>query len=82
MRSNESILSWVPVTSIVNVRRETSTMSAPKISANCMISARFSTAAFTRNRAISRATVPSGSMSRILITLTSLWSCFVTWSIG
>ncbi len=47
-----------------------------------MISARFSTAAETRNSAISRAIVPSGSMSRILITLTSLWSCLVTWSIG
>ena len=47
-----------------------------------MISARLSTAALTRNSAISRATVPSGSMSRILITLTSLCSCLVTWSIG
>ena len=47
-----------------------------------MISARLSTEALTRNRAISRAIVASGSMSRILITLTSLWSCFVTWSIG
>src|SRR5215211_106416 len=82
MRSNASTCSCEPVTSIVSVRRETSTMVASKISANCMISARFSTAAETRKRAISRAIVPSGSMSRILITFTSLWSCLVTWSIG
>src|SRR5689334_18628607 len=47
-----------------------------------MISARFSTAEETLNSAISRATVSSGSMSRIFSTLTSLWSCFITWSIG
>ena len=70
------------MTSIVIVRRETSTIFARKISANWMISARFSTAAETLNSAISRATVSSGSMSRILSTLTSLWSCLVTWSIG
>ena len=47
-----------------------------------MISARFSTAEETLNIAISRATVSSGSMSRIFSTLTSLCSCLVTWSIG
>ena len=82
MRSKASILSWVPVTSIVSVRRETSTIVARKMSANCMISPRFSTAAETLNIAISRAIVSSGSMSRIFRTLTSLWSCLVTWSIG
>ena len=82
MRSKASIFSAVPVISIVSVRRETSMIWPRKMSANCMISLRFSTAAETRNSAISRAIVCSGSMSRILITLTSLWSCFVTWSIG
>ena len=47
-----------------------------------MISARLLPSAETLNSAISRAIVSSGSRSRILITLTSLWSCFVTWSIG
>ena len=82
MRSKASILSAEPVTSIVIVRRATSTIFARKISANWMISARFSTAEETLNSAISRATVSSGSMSRIFRTLTSLCSCLVTWSIG
>ena len=82
IRSKASILSAEPVTSIVIVRRATSTILARKISANWMISARFSTAAETLNIAISRATVSSGSMSRIFSTLTSLCSCLVTWSIG
>src|SRR3954462_14632798 len=82
MRSKASILSAEPVTSIVIVRRATSTILARKISANWMISARFSTAEETLNSAISRATVSSGSMSRIFRTLTSLCSCLVTWSIG
>ncbi len=60
MRSKLEILSWVPVTSIVIVLRDTSTMLARKISANCMISARLSTGAETRNSAISRETVLSG----------------------
>ena len=47
-----------------------------------MISARLEPSAETLNSAISRAIVSSGSRSRILITLTSLCSCLVTWSIG
>src|SRR5665811_855834 len=82
IRSKASILSAEPVTSIVIARRETSTILARKISANWMISARLSTAAETLNIAISRATVSSGSISRIFSTLTSLCSCLVTWSIG
>jgi hypothetical protein len=70
-------LSAEPVTSIVIVRRATSTIVARKMSANWMISALFSTAEETLNIAISRATVSSGSMSRILSTLTSLWSCLM-----
>ncbi len=67
---------------MVSVRRDTSTIFALKISAKCMISARLSTDAWTRNSAISLEIVWSGSMSRILRTLTSLWSCLVTWSMG
>jgi len=78
IRSNASILSALPVTSMLSERRETSTILARKISANCMISARLSIGAETLNRAISRAIVSPGSMSLILITLTSLWSCLVT----
>ena len=47
-----------------------------------MISPRLWPSADTLNSAISRAIVSSGSRSRILITLTSLCSCLVTWSIG
>ena len=47
-----------------------------------MTSARAAPSAETLNSASSRATVSSGSRSRILITLTSLCSCLVTWSIG
>src|SRR6187551_2315308 len=82
IRSKASILSAEPVTSIVIARLETSMIFARKISANWMISARLSTAAETLNIAISRATVSSGSMSRIFSTLTSLCSCLITWSIG
>jgi hypothetical protein len=75
-------LSSVPVISIVTERFETSTTFPRKISANCMIWPRDSESAVTLNIASSRATASCGSRSRILITLTSLWSCLVTWSIG
>src|SRR5947209_5030958 len=82
IRSNASILSSVPVISTVTARFDTSITLPRKMSVNCMIWPRDSLSAETLNSASSRATASPGSRSRILITLTSLCSCFVTWSIG
>ena len=83
MLSKASILSLVPVISTVTLRFETSTVLPRKISVNCITWARASPSWHEiLNSASSRATVSSGSRSRILITWTSLWSCLVTWSIG
>src|SRR3954462_317330 len=80
--SKASTLSVVPVTSTMSDLRVTSTTLPRKISTTWSTSARWDPSAATLNSASSRATVPSGSRSRILITLTSLCSCLVTWSIG
>src|SRR3954467_90925 len=80
--SKASILSVVPVISTMSDLRVTSTTLPRKISTAWSTSARWEPSAPTLNSASSRATVPSGSRSRILITLTSLCSCLVTWSIG
>src|SRR5215208_2912293 len=82
MRSNASTFSHVPVTSTITERRVTSMILPRKISTTCMTSPRLAPSAEILNSASSRATVSAGSRSRILITLTSLWSCLVTWSIG
>src|SRR6202035_635524 len=82
MFSNASILSVVPVTSMITARLVTSTTLPRKISAICISSPRCTPSAATLNRASSRATVSAGSRSRILSTLMSLCSCLVTWSIG
>ncbi len=71
-----------PVTSMMIERRLTSTTLPRKISQICMTSARAVPSTASLNSASSRATVSSGSRSRILMTLTSLCSCLVTWSIG
>src|SRR5690349_19655582 len=82
IRSKASILSQEPVTSMITDRLETSMILPRKISTICMTSAREAPSAATLKSASSRATVSVGSRSRILMTLTSLWSCLVTWSIG
>src|SRR5688572_1319857 len=82
MRSNASIFSQVPVISTITDRRVTSMILPRKISTTCITSPRLAPSAEILNSASSRATVSAGSRSRILITLTSLCSCLVTWSIG
>ena len=72
----------MPVISIVIDFFETSITLPRKMSVNCITCARDSESAETLKSASSRATHSSGSRSRILITFTSLCSCFVTWSIG
>ena len=72
----------VPVSSTTSERFATSTTRPPKISHSWSTSVRCGPSTASLNSASSRASVSSGSRSRIFSTLTSLCSCFVTWSIG
>ena len=80
--SNATTLSGAPVASIVSVWCVTSRTRTRNTSAISMIRALASPSARTLISASSRSIEPPASCSRILITLMSLLSCFVTCSRG
>src|SRR5660397_128267 len=81
-RSMASTLSCAPVTSIIIVAPETSTILDRKTSTICMISGRVCLSAETLIKTNSRSTEEDSSRSEILMTFTSLCSCLVTCSMG
>src|SRR5680860_821565 len=81
-RSMASTLSCAPVTSIIIVVPETSTILDRKTSTICMISGRVCLSAETLIKTNSRSTEEDSSRSEILMTFTSLCSCLVTCSMG